>query len=402
MCKKIVFLIFIGSNSFILGTDLSLLHESKQQIQKEKYNEIEASYKSLKYNWISPLNLSLSSNINKPANSDIESQINGASLNFNQDIYRFGGISYQMSYANYNKRYKLEDLNVQNIDYYKQIYTNILEIRKFKLQLKQAQFRLKNKELEIFLKQEQYKTGIVDITLLNSAIMDKNEELKSIITIKQNIIQKEKELSILTPLEEDVIDVPQLSLISEDEFLQNNNEITLSYLQTIVKKEQFNKTKFDYYPNFSLNGETGYQYFKNDYNSNYDDDYYNFGVKVTIPIDFNRNSTIQEKKIDYLKQKLDVEDKRIEQLATYKSIISNIKNYQEYQEITKENLKLYEEIMNLTKEGFEVGYKSGYDLQIIQNTNEVDKLEINIYEINIQLELVKLYFSTNGKGNVDG
>ena len=152
----------------------------------------------------------------------------------------------------------------------------------------------------------------------------------------------------------------------------------------------------------SLNAELAYQeYSQKNYPNNYDGKYYSTGITISMPLDFNTNTKIQEQKAAYLQAKFQIEDEKIAQKATYEESQSLIKNYQEYIEVTKNNLVLYEELIFMTKQGFKAGYKSGYDLETIENTQKIDVLEIKINETNIQLELLKLHFAqqqriTNG------
>jgi len=137
---KIIGIILLSS--LIYAQEITLLHQHKEAIQNNSKKEIEATYDSEKNDWISTLNLNLSSS--KASSSN---RTDKASLSLSQDIYRFGGISYQISYAKANYRYKLTDLKFENIGYYKSIYNYILNIRKLKLQLRQENISSKTKSL---------------------------------------------------------------------------------------------------------------------------------------------------------------------------------------------------------------------------------------------------------------
>ena len=194
MVKKIIILITFISIQLI-AFDLSLLHTQKQAIQKEKLNEIKASHQNQKYNWVSPLNFSLSKNRSKSASDAAYSTLDKASIRFNQDIFRSGGIYYTLSFADTQKSYQLLSLERENVQLYEQIFTTVLTLKHLILQLRQIQYRLKNSEIDVFLKQEQYKTGSVDMTEFNRAIMDKNEQLKQIIKSKESIAKTQKALA---------------------------------------------------------------------------------------------------------------------------------------------------------------------------------------------------------------
>ncbi|MBN2826044.1 MAG: TolC family protein [Campylobacterales bacterium] len=375
-------------NSFLIADELTLLHEHKKTIQEKSKEEIEATYKTEKNDWVSPVNLSLSSS--KSSTMDLSQK---AALSLSQDIYRFGGIKYQISYAKANRRYKLTDLKLENSSYYKTIYNTILEIRKIKLQLQQTRYQLRNKELEIQIQKSKYQSGSGDIILLNSAIMDKNTQLQSIINLKNALVTYQKELYKITPISESKIALPHFRIINAKKFLDKNYELKLAKMQSDIKKAQLNLTKSSYYPRVTLSGEVGYQKNENYGVTQFEDDYYSVGVHINIPLDFNRKSSVEAKKLAYMREVLNEQDTKIEQEALYKQIIGNIQNYQSYQTIIGENIKLYQEILQTAKKGYKVGYKSGYDYKIMKNTYQVHQLEVKLYDLYIQQELLKLHFA---------
>ena len=59
------------------------------------------------------------------------------------------------------------------------------------------------------------------------------------------------------------------------------------------------------------------------------------------------------------------------------------------------NLSLYDELISVIQAGVDSGYKTGYDLQTIKNSKAIEEYTIKINELNIELELAKLYFAIN-------
>ena len=395
--KNLIFASIISIQLF--AQDISLLHTQKQEIQKQKLEEIEASHKSQKNKWISPLNLSLSANKSKAALGAINYTSERAAIGLNQDIFRFGGIRYSISAADLQKNYNLLGWDKQNAALYEKLYTILLTLKKLQFQLDQGNYRLKNREIEVFIKKEQYKTGATDMTVLNDALMNTNEELKRVKALKELISNQQKELKKLTSLSFNDIKVPFFSRISRGTYIAENYDINQAGLKSQVAHEQLKITKSDYLPHISLNGDLGYQNYDYEISSNsYEGSYYNVGLSVTMPLDFNRKSNIEEKKAAYLRQRSEIADKKIEADAKYEQIQSSVNNYEEYITITQNNLKLYKELIDMTKKGFESGYRTGYDLQTIQNTYKIDVLEVQINKVNIQLELVKLHFAMQQEG----
>ena len=102
---KIILLVSVMTIQ-IIASDFSLLHPQKQEIQKEKLNEIEALHKKQKYNWVSPLNLSLSKNKSKSLSVGTYT-VDQAAIGLSQDIFRSGGIYYTLSFADKQRTYQL-------------------------------------------------------------------------------------------------------------------------------------------------------------------------------------------------------------------------------------------------------------------------------------------------------
>jgi len=370
------------------GNDLSLLNPYKKEIQKQSEEEIELIYDTEKYDWVSPVNVTATTT--RSSESDRTQKL-GVSLS--QDIYRFGGISYQMTYADTNRRYKLTDLKLANSTYYKTIYTAVLEIRKLKLQIAQAELTMKNKELDILIQKEKYKTGSGDITLLNSALMEKNTQMQSILMLKNSLVSARKELSVITPVDEKDIALPHVRLVSKEAFIRDNYEIKLSDLERQLQKDKLDITKSNYYPRVTLGAEAGYQKVENYGATQFDDSYYSIGVSVSVPIDFNARSTVEAQKVAYYKKALNRKDKEVEQAAVYKEAVENIRNYEKYKKLIRENIRLYNDILGSTEKGYKSGYKSGYDYEVLRNTDKIYKLDLAIYDMMIQQELVKIHYA---------
>ena len=197
-----------------------------------------------------------------------------------------------------------------------------------------------------------------------------------------------------------MIDIPIFTMINKQMYIQENYAIKQSALQSDITFNEYKITKSNYLPHLSVNAELGYQEYDHKvYDTDYDGNYNSVGLSLSMPLDFNTNTIIEEQRATYLQAKLQIEEEKIVQKAAYEESQSLIKNYQEYIQVTKQNVVLYDELITMTKQGFKAGYKSGYDLETIQNTKKIDVLEIKINEINIQLELIKLHFALQQRIN---
>lgn len=385
MFKTLIPVVIISLNLF--ASDDSLLRVNKQEIIKAQQKEIEANYQKIKYDWISPINLS-SSYTKSDTQDDL---VSDSSISLNQDVFRSGGIFYKIDYANIKLKNSLTSLALENTSLYKELFTGLLQLKKLQLLEKQTHFNLLNAEIEVFLKTQQYKTGALDITELNRALRDKNSISKSELTAKQAIVEQEIALKKLTNRELNGIEIPKFELITKEQYEESNYKLLVANLNTELSDKQYKITRSSYLPTVSLNAAYGYQ---DNPNIDFNDDYYRYGVKLSMPLSFNYYSTLQESKAVYLQERLNIVENKIDAMSLYDAAISKIDNYEKYKLITQDNIKLYTKLIEIVQKALKSGMKTGYDLKTLQNTKQVDELELEISDINIQLELAGLIFAT--------
>ena len=384
---KTFFIVFVLIAFNLLASDVALLRVNKQNILNEQKKEIEANSQKIKYGWVSPLNLSTSYS----KNDTQDEGVSDTSLNVNQDVFRSGGIFYAIDYANVKEKNSLTSLALENSSLYKELFLTLLELKKLRLILEQNHFTFLNTEIEVFLKTQRYKAGDVDVTELNRALRDKNAALKIELIAKQAIVEKEIELKKLTDVELRDIKIPTFELSSQERYKKTNYLLQVSKLNSELSDKSYKITRSSYLPTLRLNGAYGYV---DNPNINFSDDYYSVGATLSMPLDYNYYSTLQESKAIYLNNKMQIQESNIEEMALYEAGVSKIKNYEAYKVVTKDNIKLYANLIEIIQKALESGLKTGYDLKTLQNTKKIDELELEISDVNIQIEIAALIFAT--------
>ncbi len=161
----------------------------------------------------------------------------------------------------------------------------------------------------------------------------------------------------------------------------------------IVKNQYFSDvTLAKYLPKVNLTA--GYNWDKSDTQYQFgasEKDYYNFGFRVNMPIDINSFRDVESSKIDYMKSKLVVQDRKRELKAIFEQVMQNIENFEKKKLLSVENRDIYEKLLSDTQELFRAGYKAEFDVELLQNSVEIQKSDVEIYEIDKQLELLTLY-----------
>jgi len=168
----------------------------------------------------------------------------------------------------------------------------------------------------------------------------------------------------------------------ESETLRNlyNKNVTISkYLPTVSVTAGYNwdKTENQQLGNITtFSGET---------------DYYNYGVRASMPLDINTFVDIESSKIEYLKSQINIKDKERELKALFEQVMQNIKNYDKKRTLSLENRDIYSKLLDDTQRLFDAGYKTQYDVDLLTNSVEISEIDLRVFEIDKQLELLTLY-----------
>lgn len=161
-----------------------------------------------------------------------------------------------------------------------------------------------------------------------------------------------------------------------------------------IEKTRYNKdvTSSKYLPRISFT--SGYNWSKSDSAFQFgskEKDYYDYGIKASIPIDINTFRDIESSRIDFLKSKLVIEDRKRELHALYEQVMQNINNFEKKRVLSIENRELYEKLLSETQEMYSAGYKTSYDVDLLENSVSIQIIDLSIFEIDKQLELLTLY-----------
>lgn len=382
------------------AAETELFSPQKQNLLREEQNRYESEYEKLKYNWIAPINLNASYGYDKSAIGE-HANNKKLSASVTQDVFRSGGITYQIAYADAKRTSSKIALDKEIASINEKLFNTMLNYKKTLCQKKQSELNLKNREIEIFIKQQLYDVGKADITDLNNALMAQSNELKNLATHNYTLAQQRYEISKLSDINPDTFFLKEFVLIKESDYLQNNLELNYANSQSISNEYLYGIAKSNYLPSIALNANIGYQdYDAKKLSNGYDGGFYGAGISVNIPLAYNASATIEEAKSAHLKQLADVADKERSTKASYTQSLELIQNYRNQIEITSNNLLLYDELITAVKAGIEAGVKTGYDLQTLKNSKAIEEESIKINEINIQLELAKLHFALKNSKDI--
>lgn len=384
--------------SFALASNLEILQNDKKELRNLEKKSLESSYESLKNDWISPIDISSSLARTHSISKDNDSFSKSLSIGFTQSIYQSGGIELSIKYAKDKLKYDLLSWENDNNLLLQTTYETLLDISKLKLEIEQGQYKLENKNIELIIKKIQYEAGTLDIIDLNNAIISKNTQFKENISLKNSLKDKEYELSKYTNLKYEEIEILDFKNISKEDFMNNNLELIQENSKIEMLNTSYKKTKTDYLPKVSLSSKLSYSHNDDlDINSDTYGDTSSIGLNLSIPLyDYNKSSKLQESKLDYLKQKVQVNDLKSELSYSYEQILNEIDTYEQYNKTIGENIEIYDDLILVNKSSNEAGMTSVYDLDILKNTKKINEYDLAINNINMKLQYSKLYFKIKG------
>ncbi len=388
----------LALSSFLFSADEALdtyISDTKKDKFKYEYEKNEAESSKLRDSWISPLNLNYTYSKSNPF--DNKQTQESAGIKMDQKIFQSGGIYYSIKYANASKKYNAYTIDVSKRKLVKDAISTLMQIKQASLKLEKQNLQIDNSQISLEQKKEQYLNGRLDSGFLNNAIIETNlvkQALYDIETNQQKLISTFKSIS---DRDYKTSYIPKLEIISLEDFLRYN--IVLDMSKSEIEKNGYFKdvTVSKYLPVLNVTAGYNWQKSKNQsFSSNVvfapqETTYYNYGFKVNMPLNINTFVDVESSKVDYLKSKVNVIDKRRELTAIYEQVMQNIENLDKKKQLSIENEDLYESLLIDTTEQFKAGYKTSYDVELLQNSVNIQKLNIKIYEIDKQLELLTLY-----------
>jgi len=373
------------------------ISDNKKQQFSYDYEKNEAESSKLRDSWIAPLRLNYSYSISNPYNVDQKNH--NAAIKMDQPIFQSGGIYYGIKFANASKEYSDYSIDVAKRKMIKDAISLLMQIKQTDLSEKKQKLVINNSEINLELKKDQYMSGQLDSGFLDNAVIERNfviQTLYDIQTAKERLISS---FNTLSDLNYENTTVPHLELLNEEEFLKYN--IVLKVVDSQIQRDKYSKNVIiaKYLPRVSLTA--GYNWSKSEdqkfnaggqiIDGSNELEYYDYGVKASMPLDINTFRDIESARVDYLKSEVVKEDKIVQLKSIFEQVMQNIKNLERKKLLSLENREIYAKLLNDTKELYTAGYKTESDVQILENSVTISEINAKIFEYDKQLELLTLY-----------
>ena len=369
----------------LYGEDKDLLSQTKQDILNYSYEKAIEDTNKLKKDWINPFSY-------KYIYNEGETYTTKRSfISITQPIFKSGGIYFAIKYANSIGDYSKTSVDVQQKELIKQTVNLLFQIKKIALSIKKQKLLVTNGKLDVTRKKEQVLNGLLDTSFLDNAILDTNIHKNTLIDLEY---QKETLINNLTQFTDKKyteLSLPKLSLIEDSNFMENN--IYVKQAKEDINSSYWlkNLTISNYLPTINFTADYT-KYHDTDNNPALTTDgTNNVGFNITIPFDTRFLNTIESNKLEYLKKKATLEDKKKEEEALFNNTMAKIKSLDKKILITKEDVELYDSLLTQLQEQLEVGMKTISDVQTMENSKEIKRLELQSLEIDKQIELLEVY-----------
>ncbi|MFA5461301.1 MAG: TolC family protein [Sulfurimonas sp.] len=368
---------------------------NKKEFYKLESDKVDASSNVLRDSWISPVMLNYSYGVSEAY--DTESITKKTSITIDQPIFQSGGIYFGIKYAEATRLYSQYSVDVAKRKIIKDALSLLIQIKQSEMRIQKQKLLIENAEINLAQKKESYLNGQLDSGFLNSAIIDKNVVIQALYDVETNKERLISKFRVISDMDHDSAILPHLEIIQKDEFMANN--LSFKQSQSLSEKNRYFKstTISKYLPKVSIYG--GYNWDRTEnfafqagsVSGSRATDYVSYGLKASMPLNISTFDDIQSAKVEYLESKIEELDKKKEINALFEQVMQNLESLERKRILSVENTELYGELLAETQELYEAGYKTKYDVELLRNSLEVQKNDIDIYELDRQLELLTLY-----------
>ncbi|MGB5965647.1 MAG: TolC family protein [Sulfurimonadaceae bacterium] len=376
------------------------LSELKRKQFGYEYEKTDQESTKLRDSWIRPIMISYSINRSNPYNEDgaSDSENENAAIAIDQPIFQSGGIIYGVKFANASRDFANYSIDQQKRIMIKQTIDLLMQVKQSELTIGKQHLQISNSNINLEQQREQYLNGQLDSGFLNNAIIETNIVKQALFDLETRNAQLISQFKKLSDLDPKTAKIPFLAILDEQRFLEQNIDVKLAESESEKSRLYKNVTLVKYLP--SVNLQASYNWQKQDsvfpaggnlVSNTSETNYYRYGLKASMPLDINSYNDFEATKVEYLKSKVVIDDKKRELKLLYDQVMQNLINYDKKIALAEDNRKLYEALLDDTKGLYRAGYKTEYDVQLLSNSMQIEEINKKVYEIDKQLELLTLY-----------
>ncbi len=389
-------LLLLSSTLLFSSSELvNVLSNNQNALIDTKKDKIEVDTKKLENSWINPIRVQYGKNYSTQFNSTTGT--GQFIISVDQPIFKMGGIWEAIKYAKALGEANSIDIELQRRGLITKALTLLYNIKKSNLQIEKLNLLIKNDELDILIQKESYEAGVTNRTLYDRALLKRNQDITSKLELELQITKLKNDFSLLSDKSPETITLPNFTMIDKDRYKSTQLELKRDALHVEEKRHNKYMVVTKYLPEISVTG----RYINEDKNplfanSKIKTEYYNYGFKVSLPININSYRDIESSKIDYINAKISLEEQKKKVENRYNLVKKRLEIIDQKIALSIDDAQNYASMLRVAQESEEIGDSTNYDTQIVENNLRVRELDQDIYRYDAQLELLSLYEKVEG------
>ena len=369
----------------LLSSDQNQLLEYQKEQNKVQSDKLEKA-------WINPVLLEYSKNYTTQFGTTINTGQFVVSVN--QPIFKMGGIWSAIKYAKAQGAANNLDIELQKRELISKALNILYNLKQSAYKIKKLDLLIANDNIDIQIQKESYEQGLSNRTLYDQALLKHNQDVTSRLELELSIVKLKNDFSLLSNINPYELTLPHFGMMDRQRYIQEQLELKRDSLRVEEKRHNRYMTLTKYMPEVSVTGK----YTDEDLNplfsfpgSSLQTKYYNYGFKVTLPLNVNSFDDIQSSKIEYMNAKIALDEKKKTVLNNFKLITKRLEIIDKKIVLSKEDAVHYQSMLQTAEDLESLGDKTSLDTQIVANNVLVRQLDQEIYKIDAQLELLGLY-----------
>ncbi|NOR56146.1 MAG: hypothetical protein GQ531_08035 [Sulfurovum sp.] len=384
------FLFFSAAHADELG---SILSDNKSLLFEYDFESNDLESDKLSKSWVNPIQLQYRKNYTTQFIGE-KIGLGTYSVIIDQPIFRSGGIYYAILYSDALRNANAADLTLQRRKLIGDAVSILFNLKKNKLEQNKMSLLIKNDKIDILQKRDSYEAGLLDSSFLDQAILQQSKDEAALLDLKLNLLELKQRFALISDKNPEVLKLPKLKLMNRENYTRENLDLKTDRYRAEVSDYNEKVTWAKYLPTVSVQG----QYTNGDLNplfigpgSRLEEEYYNYGFAVSMPLDINAFTDVEASKVEKLRAAVQVIDRQEKVLEEYQWIVNSLDVLDRKILLAKKDERIYQSLFRVTKNLADAGEKTSLDTAIMHNSLNIRKLDQQIYSIDKQVQLLKLY-----------
>ena len=387
MKKLLILFSFVASVAWGQSDLQNYLSDEKNLIFDFQQQQNSVQTGMLQNSWVSPITVSYQKEW-KPQDNGKTKTSEAFSIGIDQPIFKSGGIFFGIKYAKALRGANQTEIALQKRQLIAQATEMLFRYRKTKLQIRKVRLLVKNGAIALKRQEEMYGAGMIDSTLLDQTILAHNRDSSQLLDLQLVLRQLRANFQFLSDKNLEKIRPPKLRLISLKKYGSKNLKLAAQKLRAEEKRYSSKMTWTKYLPTVSAYA----RYRRSDEQTpGKMKSFRNYGLRVTMPLSINASADIEASRLNYLLAQVQVRDQRKVIKAEYALVRSSLRYLDRKIALAQKDASLYRRLLKSTKNLHKAGEKTQLDVQTMENSLAMKKLDRRIYYYDKQLQMLKLY-----------